>query len=131
MKDLLLSLFLPAYLKVSLFMMDTPKHIASCLNNGYTRVLSQLFVHNIELHLLGETNIGMTNVIAALQGFFQSQVVYYFTAIQSNVRKKDGYLVGILNTQKNKYHVYVLMQQHNNRLLIHKIRIEHSNGSLN
>ncbi len=131
MKNLLLSLFMPAYLKVALFIIDMPEHISFCLKKGYTRMLSQLFVGHIELQLLGESNTGSTAATNALQHFFDSHQASYFTALQSNIQKKEGYLVGILNTTQEKYHVYVLLRHYNKQLLIHKIRIEHSNGSLN
>lgn len=128
MRRFLLILFLPILFALSVFSQGLSEHIADCFRKGNAPLLRGSLANQVNLTMPGivsdsdkqKTELQLTN-------FFKATSPNGFEVIHSSDKGDTGFLIGILDTQKGKFRVHLLMRKTNSKYLIHQIRIENFN----
>ncbi|MEG1586441.1 MAG: DUF4783 domain-containing protein [Bacteroidales bacterium] len=128
MKRFLLIMFLPVLFMLSVFSQGLSEHIADCFRKGNAPLLRGSLANQVNVSMPGlVSDSDKRKTELQLEEFFRQTTPKGFEVIHSSDKGDTGFLIGILNTQKGKFRVHLLMRKTNSKYLIHQIRIEQFN----
>lgn len=106
-----------------------PDDIVNGLKTGNANLLSKSFNQNIELVVIDNENVySKAHAKQVLTDFFRKYPPKGFKIIHDGGKGNSMYAIGNLETEKEKFRVYFLIKETQNKPLIHQLRIEKQNN---
>ncbi len=101
------------------------EQISNAINNNKPDSVFQYFNEKIELSVPGQTGINSRNhAQMILKDFFRDNQPSSFYIVSKNFSQQGVFIVGTLNTQKQRYRLSFLIRNNQKQQLIYQFSIE-------
>lgn len=101
------------------------KKVAESIQKGDSQELSKYFFDSVEVEIMGEDNFYSRSQAEQLLGsFFKRNRPLTFTVNHKGVKEATAFAIGLLQTEKDRFRVSLLLKIQDGKALIHQIRIE-------
>lgn len=108
---------------------QVPNEITLSLKRGDSKLLSEYFNQNIELAVLGKSNVcSKSQARQIMNKFFEENVPQSFRILSQETKQEAQYVIGILNTGNGPFRVYILLKENERINTIHLLKIEKRTG---
>lgn len=126
MKSKLLACLLLFSLSFYSFTMDTIDNVATAIQSGNAKVLSDYFIENVDLKVIDQEDIySKQQAEMILKDFFSKYPVKSFSiAHKSTVKNGSQYIIGSLDTGNGRFRIYFLVKTSASQTLIQQFKIE-------
>lgn len=102
-----------------------PNEIIVSFKRGDSKMLSNYFNQNIELAVLGKSNIcSKPQARQIMNKFFEDNVPDNFRILSQEMKQEAKYVIGILNTANGPFRIYILLKENDQINTIHLLKIE-------
>jgi Ni,Fe-hydrogenase III component G len=102
-----------------------PNEIIVSFKRGDSKMLSTYFNQNIELAVLGKSNIcSKSQARQIMNKFFENNVPDNFRILSQEMKQEAKYVIGILNTGNGTFRIYILLKENDQINTIHLLKIE-------
>lgn len=102
-----------------------PNNIILSLKRGDSKLLSDYFNQNIELAVVGKSHVcSKSQARQIMNKFFEENVPESFQILSQETKQEAKYVIGILNTGKGPFRVYMLLKKNEQINTIHLLKIE-------
>ncbi|MEO6903488.1 MAG: DUF4783 domain-containing protein [Bacteroidia bacterium] len=123
---LLAGIFLLSTVFYSFTLVDVIDTIASAIQTGNSKKLSDYFIENVDLKIIDREDIySKQQAEMILKDFFSKHPVKSFSiAHKSTIKNGAQYIIGSLNTTNEKFRIYFLIKTTDSQTLIQQFKIE-------
>ena len=114
------------FMSVTSVMAQTlPDGVVGAFQTGKAESLRSCLEEKVEFIIDNSTQAQeKSGAIAEMQRFFREKSVRSFEVNHQGVRQESGFLIGTLTTVKGSFRVQCFLKKHENKFLIHQIRID-------
>lgn len=106
-----------------------PNEISLSFKRGDSKLLSEYFNQNIELAVMGKSNVcSKSQARQIMNKFFEENVPESFRVLSQETKQEAKYVIGILNTGNGPFRVYILLKKNEQVNTIHLLKIEKRTG---